>query len=287
MSLSNNPLELLVKIGVNTEESKANLNAQLEKLTGQLKDLNVGITFNDKDMKDTIANIGDMKKKLEEVAHTSQEVAKKQREIEAAAGQAADQIGISFGKSKDRILTSLGDVKKAFEGQDFTVKTDIDIKSGQEVLKGFQVDVKKTGDIVERTTYQLREKGDQMAFEPVSKKVVDKAQYDMSKGFNDTTDSLRQLRQEGKISEQMFESLSKKTSEVSESSGFKELGKDIKQATIDHKQFVDAKKEEEATEKRLQDARQRTLDQLERMSHSGKLDHSQAGAFGDSVNNAK
>lgn len=236
MTNTNNPIELLVKISADTAGSKNDLNAQLRALSAQLDKLKLGITIDEQNIKSATSSVDKLGMKFEEVTLNTQKAERAQRDLERAASAAADKIGADWGKAGRKMLTSIEQVEKEFKGKDFTIKSNFDVKSGKNNLKSFQVDVKKTEDVIERVTYKLRDMGNGLvAFEPSSMQRIDKAAFDLSKNLNAATNRLSQLNQEGKISNATFNEMIEKANKIGSSAGFKQFENEIKKAVTSEK----------------------------------------------------
>lgn len=273
MANTQSPLEILVGIVADTESSKAGLQAQLRKLSQELQGLELGVKIDDSGLKG-----------LGETASTTY------KNVASEGSKAAKKIAAEFSNMEQKATHAISDIAKEFKGKgkDFTIKTDFDIQDGVRSLKGLQVDVKQTEDIIERISYGVKTlDSGEMSLVQTSVKNINAETYNLSKNLNDVNSKLRILHQEGKISSDTFDEMSQRASVLTNSSGFKELGNDIKLAVSEQKILTDSLKEQEAVEKKLQDARQKTLNQLEKMSQAGRIDYSQAGAFSDAANSTK
>src|SRR5690606_10801752 len=125
MALTGNNIELLVKLGVNNGESKANLNAEIEKLQKQLKEVKIDIKIDPQaiktlnqlstmDFSKLTQSINGLKtdlKSMQAEAKTTAKVTEKEfkassKEIEAAFGH----LGSHFKKSvKSGIKADIND----------------------------------------------------------------------------------------------------------------------------------------------------------------------------------
>lgn len=102
MPNTDNAINLLVKLGVDTSPSKANLNSQIEALSKQLEGLKVDIKLDDKAVK-ALENLGKI------------DLGKLQEDIEKVGAGLGD-IGGQAGKSGKEALRSLTDVQKELDG---------------------------------------------------------------------------------------------------------------------------------------------------------------------------
>lgn len=246
MTNTNNPIELLVSIKADTAGSQAGIQKQLDTLSRQLAGLNVGIKIDDQNIKNATSSVDKLGMKFDEVTLNTQKAERAQRDLERAASVAADKIGADWGKAGRKMLTSIEQVEREFKGKDFTIKSNFDVTSGKNSLKSFQVDVKKTEDVIERVTYKLRDMGNGLvAFEPSSMQRIDKAAFDLSKNLNAASDKLRLLNQEGKISNSTFSEMSEKANKIGTASGFKKFEAEIKSAVVAQNQLNAALKSQE------------------------------------------
>lgn len=267
---TNNPLELLIGIRADTSGTKASIQSQLAKLSSELKGLELGVTIDDSGFK-----------AIEKGAKSSFSG------MSSSADKLAADLINSFDGMNKKVTQQISDIENQLKGKDFTIKTDFDIKNGQQSLKGLQVDVKETEDIISRITYGVKNVDGEVQLVEKHVKEINSEAFNLSKNFNDTTSKLKILHQEGKIATDTFKDLSDKAKNITTGEGFKDLDREIKEATSSHKVLMDNMKQQETTERQLQSARQKTIEQLERMSKAGQIDYSQAGAFTDTANTAK
>lgn len=252
---TNNPIELLVSISADTAGSKASLQEQLRKLSAELKGLELGVTIDDNAFRKTSNALEETNSQFVKLVRTSDSFTASFNKLGSESDVMAKRVTSSFKEMSSESTKSIEEIKRQFkdQGKDFTVKTDIDIEDGQKILKGLQVDVKQTEDSIERITYKLKDMGAGGGTELVqdSIKNIDSAAFNLSKNLNDATSKLTLLHQEGKISTESFNELSKKANELGASSGFKDLGNDIKQATLDQKQLTEEMKQQEAIQSKI------------------------------------
>lgn len=270
MSNTQNPLELLISISADTAGSKASIQSQLATLSSELKGLELGVSIDDSGFKT-----------FEKSATSSFSG------VSSSADKLVSQLTGEFEGMGKKVANQVADIEKQLKGRDFTIKTDVDIKDGQEVLKRVQVDVKETEDLINRITYSVKNVDGEFQLVEKHIQAINSETFNLSKNFNDTTSKLKILHQEGKIATDTFNELSNKAKNIQTGEGFKNLDREIKEATSSHKILTDSIKQQEAVEKQLQTARQKTIDQLERMAKAGQIDYSQAGSFTDSANTAK
>lgn len=252
MSLTNNPLELLVSVRADTTGSQLSIQKQLDKLSTDLKGLNVALKFDDNGLKGASGAVEKLNTKMEEITLSTQKAERAQRDLERSSSSLADKALSGFERKNKNIISSLKQLEAEFKGKDFTIKADYDVKSGTKVLKGYQVDVKQTEDIIDRIKYKMRDlSGGNIGFEQDSIQRINKASFDLSKNLNAVDNKLKLLNQEGKISNAVFNELSEKAQRIGTSSGFKKMETEIKQAVVAQNQLNTSLKSQEELSNRV------------------------------------
>lgn len=282
MTGTNNPIELLVSISADTVGSKESIKRQLEKLSTELK-LDLGVKIDDNGFKKTETAIGNANKQYEKFVGTHNSFRDGLGKVASDADIALSRIVSGFERVDKSSQRTIKGIRDKFEGQDYTIKIDTDFVDDKNVLKGLQVDVKRTEDSIERITYKLKKVGKDGGVELVqtSLKSIDATAFNLSKNLNKTTDQLELLYKQGKLSASAFGELNAQANKMSGSESLDKMNTAIKNAVVSQKHLTDAAKTQESEEKKLQSTRQRTIDQLERLSHAGKISGSQASSFTD------
>jgi len=217
MTLTNNPIELQLKVSVNENKSKVELNRQLGEMSSKLSAVKVPIMFDESALKAfaKLANAdfsklsGALKPFQDEVKRTATMT---EEEMKKAAKKASDAIGMEFGRKHK--VQSVEELKKQLKGLDASVKIKYDAKDAQKGIEQLTATIEKNGirqKIAFERAYVDMGNGavQSMGWMPKTITETDNVLKNVSKSFEAVSAKIRKLKDDGKITGDEFERLSR------------------------------------------------------------------------------
>lgn len=288
MSMTNNSLELLVKLGVNDGESKKNLNAEIASLQKQLESVKIDIkidpqaitslkTLASMDFSKLTQSINGLKTDLKGVGQSAKieanTIQRSFKEVAPTIDAAFSHLGKNLQTQMRKGITSVDELKTAFKGLSptFTIGKEIITKNDQltaeKMINGITVSYKNLQGQIERVKLTNKEFIDmgngklKPIFQPVGdSKVIDKTMSDITRLGQTTQAQLTKMRAEGKLTEKQFGELSTAITRAGSSqngktveANFARLNQRIQESVQSTKNLTAAQRETEAAQKRLID----------------------------------
>lgn len=316
MALTGNNIELLVKLGIASGESKANLNAEIEKLQKQLKEVKIDIKIDPQavkslnqlatmDFSKLTQSINGLKTDLQGVSKTAQTEAnaiqRSFKDISPSMDAAFNHLGKNLQQQMRKGITSVEELKSAFKGLNptFTIGKEIITKNDQltaeKMINGITVSYKNLQGQIEKVKLTNKEFIDmgngqlKPIFQPVGdSKVIDKSMADITRLGQTTQAQLTKMRSEGKITQAQFAELSNAIAKAGNSqngktieANYARLNQRIQEAVDSTRKFNAAQRETEAAQKRLIDnenKRKNLIIDIERAMRTQGKNYDHAGA---------
>ncbi|WP_186321348.1 phage tail tape measure protein [Bacillus sp. FJAT-22090] len=266
MANTNNSLELLVKLGIDTS-NKTDLQSQVSELGRKLEGLKVDIKLDPKvisnleklttmDFSKLSSNFSQAVDKINK--ETKQSANKIQQEYEKAGKKASAELSSDLSKVfKKEIFTNVKEVEKALKGLNPDIKVKFDVKDGvkeaQKVIATIQQDGKKQ--MLEFGQVYGDKSGNAWQLKQVTE--LDTANSKAAKSVNELVKNMNKLLTEGKITNEQFEKLTGSIANIDKHGGIKGLNAQLDHFVANNKKAeqavrdqVKAQKEQEAELKR-------------------------------------
>lgn len=305
-----NKIELLVKLGVNQGDSLKNINEQIDHLQTKLNDVKVDIKFDKEAVKSInqlasvdfhkfLKGVEEIKKGLKETQEqakltakvTEGEFKKSGTDIENAFGH----LGEKFSKKvKKGITADINELKKAFAGMEATFKLDYKMlkNTGADTAKreidGVTVSYRNLQGQMEKMKMTRLNIGDDKNLRPIfapvmDGKATDNSMAQIAKLSATTQKSLNALRQNGKLTEAQFSSLSAEISKIGTVNGFNLLNQKIKQTEISQKALTERVKAGQAQATAMANSAASATQRLTKLRAEGKITDQQFAILADRI----
>lgn len=256
MSNSQNNIELLVKIGIDTS-NKTNLQAEVDKLGKSLAGLKVDINI-DKSAIAALEKIstmdfsklaGNAKKATDQVSSLAIKSAKEAKE---AMDSAFGSIGKNFPKSAEKGFQTIEEIKKSLKGVGSNLKLDFDVVNGKKQLDRIVASFEKDG--VTKTIHfkqaTISDAGnDSPLWMPDKIKEVDKNLSIAAKSVDQLVAKMNKLQTEGKLTNTQFEHLTNSIKNIDKNGGMTGLNHQLDQYVVNNKKATAAIAEQERVQK--------------------------------------
>lgn len=311
MALTGNGIELLVKLGVATSESKANLNKEIEALQKQLNEVKIDIKIDPQaikslnqlatmDFSKLVQSANEVKKGLDGVGKKAGEetaiVKKKIAEVAPSIDQAFNGISKNLTKEIKQGITSIEGLKKAFKGVDATFNIDYKrVGDGAKTIDGLTVSYKNLQGQIEKVKMSNKAfidmgggRSENIWLPEDKSKAIDNTLKSIASQSASAKQQIEKLRIEGKITEEQFKKLNLQINSAGRTQSgkqatdsFREMNLKILQAVESTKKLTAAQRETEAAQKRLIDnenKRKNLIIDIERALRTQGKGYDMAGA---------
>lgn len=286
MAITNNGIELLVKLGVNNGESKANLNKEIASIQKQLNDVKINIKIDPQaikslnqlatmDFSKLVSSANEVKNAMNGIGNSAKSetaiIQKSFKEIAPTMDATFSHLGKNLQQAMRRGITTVEELKVAFKGLDpkFTIGKEIITKNDQltaeKMINGITVSYKNLQGQIEKVKLTNKEFIDmgngklQPIFQPLGdSKVMDNSLSSIANLGRTTQAQLTKMRSEGKLTARQFTELSEAIQRAGNTqsgrtaeANFARLNQRIQESIQSTKRLNEAQKATEAAQRQL------------------------------------
>lgn len=283
MSETNNAINLLVQLGIDTNASKSNLDTQIEKLSKQLNNLDLRVDIDKnaikalqdlasldlKGLSDTIKGAGKGIGGLgDEAKGAGNEIKKNFSDVQKSLDTTFNHLSKDFQQAIKKGITSVDELQNAFRGMQASYKMDYEVigtdSANRQIkrVRDIEVAYKNLQGQIEKVKFNNSSAIDmgngelQNLWLPSNtSKVIDnqmkQVETSISNAVKKSQEELHKLVRSGEITEQQFHELSKASNNILHPNSIHLYNQRLTETLNNNKQLTFQKKEQLALEERI------------------------------------
>lgn len=283
MSETNNAINLLVQLGIDTNASKTNLDTQIERLSKQLNNLDIRVDIDKESIKalselskldfkglsDSIKGAGKGIGVIgDEAKQTGNEIKKSFSDVQKSLEANFSHLGKDFQQVMTKGVTSVDELKSAFRGLEASFKMDYEVigtdSANQQIkrVRGIEASFKNLQGQIEKVKFNNNSAIDMgngelqnLWLPDNTSKVIDnnmkQVESSITKAVRKSQEELHKLVRSGEITEQQFYELSKASSNIMHPNSIHLYNQRLTETISGNKQLIVQKKEQLSIEDRI------------------------------------